>query len=239
MIGTPEKATLKAYGIELLIVIFGITVAFQIEKLDDNRRETAAHETLRRGLMSEIDLNIDELTTLQEDARTRMRRTAHVVELLMAQDRSATQEIAAGLQTLAEVSLPDIEIGQLDAYLASDLSATSTARPDLIELRARLDELEEIGTYRVNYFLEHFLPGLSPYYDFANGSIVDEERIWDHETRNAMMMLASLEQSHIQTQRTALCSLLRARDALVAAGAEPDVSHESQGADVGACVEEN
>jgi len=215
----PDRHTLTAYVLELLIVIFGITVAFQIEKLDDNRREAEAHETLRRGLMSEIDLNLQELTKVLQRGEGSRPRSSQVLELLLAEDRSATPELATALGGLAQLSLPEIQSGQLNAYVASDLAATSTARPALIELSARLQELDEVGTYRTNYMLERFLPLVSPAYDFAEGRIMDPDAVWGFQMRNAVGLLVSLEQSHQVTQRTAFCSLIRARDALIAAGA--------------------
>lgn len=200
------------YLFEFVFVIFGVTVAFQIQKIDEDRREANAARTLREGLASEMALNRTELVSLAR--LSPIESTSAVFGLLRAGDRSASDHLASSLGSLYSVYAPDIQTGQLDAYLGSDLSATSTGRPELLDLRNRLDELRAVDQILFDFQLGPVLTALGPHYDAVNATIVDPDFVWGVEFRNTIAVLRALQLNQLDVQTHALCALVAAREAL-------------------------
>lgn len=190
---------------DLLIVIIGVTVAFQVEKWDNHRREVALHETLVNDLVSEIDLNIAELERVSELQQNTLATYKKLREIFQKDDLSnSVDDIVKLVGSLNYIDLPTIQTGQLNNYLSSTNYLNYKYKPELISLNNELSQFNVLEQALLKQRTENMYEILGDGIDLYRKKVVNPDLFISLELRNFIFALNNLENEFTASQKALL-----------------------------------
>lgn len=172
-----SRADFKAYSMELVIVIVGITAAFQLQIYNEKRVNRQIEINSLSNLKKEIEINIEEFKSLEE---YREDITSHSMELLEALTSGPiTNEFASEhLFKLVRTSTPDLQNQATRAYLESNWSYTNIElKNELLLLQTQLQELQELSSGYKDRKQSKFMDFLFSEVDFPAFTIISMKAI--------------------------------------------------------------
>lgn len=162
---------------ELVIVIVGITAAFQLQIYNEKRVNRQIEINSLSNLKKEIEINIEEFKSLEE---YREDITSHSMELLEALTSGPiTNEFASEhLFKLVRTSTPDLQNQATRAYLESNWSYTNIElKNELLLLQTQLQELQELSSGYKDRKQSKFMDFLFSEVDFPAFTIISMKAI--------------------------------------------------------------
>lgn len=172
-----SRADFKAYSMELVIVIVGITAAFQLQIYNEKRVNRQIEINSLSNLKKEIEINIEEFQSLEE---YREDITSHSMKLLEALTSGPiTNELASEhLFKLVRTSTPDLQNQATQAYLESNWSYTNIElKNELLLLQTQLQELQELSSGYKDRKQSKFMDFLFSEVDFPAFTIISMKAI--------------------------------------------------------------
>lgn len=196
----------KAYIAELLVVVLGISIAFQVEEFSESRRLDQIHQTLVSGLRNEIDLNIREL---EDTIATHEAAMASSVEMnrLLENENPDVEAIAAQISQLLSLTTPDLQTAQLETYVRTTVELSLATRPLLLELLTTLEEIDAQSALYSETKFERPWGYLNKSYDFSKLEILDIDAILSTEFRNTLLLARYSGSDMLRVERKCLTLL--------------------------------
>lgn len=185
---------LGTYVIELFIVVLGVSIAFQLNVWNDQRKETLTKAHLLENFISEDNINQAEIDSSLSRFDASVQTGLAVMELV--KDRSSNLDSIRGLLAkLYQISWPDLNTTHLDNYL-SYTSAASPLREELLVMKGGYIALDDLIKTYIEQKQSKYFDYLSDAVDMTdNLVIVDESYIFDVKFRNYLMILTAYETS--------------------------------------------
>lgn len=180
------KFNFKIYFMELVIVIVGITIAYQVniyyEKGQNRQLELTAIENLHK----ENQINLEEFRSL-EAYRKRISAETRSVFKLIQEKNVSKDSIEAHLFYLVQTSTPDLQQEASNFYLNSNYSnANLQLKNELLTLKTYLQELLSLSDGYQQRKSQDFFKYLRDAVDFPARSIVNLNKLTSLEFKNIL-----------------------------------------------------
>ncbi|OEK03507.1 hypothetical protein BFP97_19150 [Roseivirga sp. 4D4] len=172
-----KSQNLKVYIMELFIVILGISIAYQLNIVNERRINNRLELNVIKNLNKEVQINIAEFQSLE---RYRERITKDAERLLRLLDKAPISIDSANeyVFRLVQTSTPDLQRQAANSYLSSNYGESNTAlKNEFLSLETYLQELLEMSDgYRIRKE-QDYMRYLRNSVDFARRKVTDIEMI--------------------------------------------------------------
>ncbi|WP_139135380.1 hypothetical protein [Roseivirga sp. 4D4] len=162
---------------ELFIVILGISIAYQLNIVNERRINNRLELNVIKNLNKEVQINIAEFQSLE---RYRERITKDAERLLRLLDKAPISIDSANeyVFRLVQTSTPDLQRQAANSYLSSNYGESNTAlKNEFLSLETYLQELLEMSDgYRIRKE-QDYMRYLRNSVDFARRKVTDIEMI--------------------------------------------------------------
>ncbi|GAB5523308.1 MAG: hypothetical protein Roseis2KO_11800 [Roseivirga sp.] len=181
-----KKFNWKIYLMELVIVIVGITIAYQVniyyEKGINRQLELTAIENLHK----ENQINLEEFKSLEAYRKRISSETRSVFQLLGKQD-VVKDSLEAHLFYLVQTSTPDLQQEASNFYLNSNYSnANVQLKNELLTLKTYLQELLSVSNGYQQRKSQDFFGFLRDAVDFPKRKVVNMDKLTSLEFKNIL-----------------------------------------------------
>ncbi|MCO6358311.1 hypothetical protein [Roseivirga pacifica] len=179
-----QNRNTKAYLMELVIVILGISIAYQVNNYKERIVNNRLEQNALLNLQKEIQINIDEFESLAAYREGITQETTNFQKALQ-QDAISKDTAQKYLFKLVRTSTPDLQHQATTSYLASNYGTTNISlKNELLALQTYLQELTAISEAYNKLKAEDFIKYLRDEVDFSNTVIVSMNKINSLEFRN-------------------------------------------------------
>ncbi|WP_422354804.1 hypothetical protein [Roseivirga pacifica] len=179
-----QNRNTKAYLMELVIVILGISIAYQVNNYKERIVNNRLEQNALLNLQKEIQINIEEFESLAAYRKGITHETTKFQKAL--QQGAISKETAQKyLFKLVRTSTPDLQHQATTTYLASNYGTTNISlKNELLALQTYLQELTAVSEAYNKLKAEDFVKYLRDEVDFSNAVIVSMNKINSLEFRN-------------------------------------------------------
>ena len=193
---------------DLVVVIVGISIAFQVDKWDTARRERNFHQILARDLLAELRLNIadfEEVLPALEQTQARMEAIQETYK--SDNPRAQTNELIKSVSTLTFIEYPSLKTAQLDNYLSSTVGYAYDVKPLLLSLNSKMEEFKFLQQYNIEIRLQKLPDKLSGSIDYVNKKLIDPEPLFAVQFKNFFMLMYTADKEWIRSYHDLLMAL--------------------------------
>ncbi len=188
------RSTVWMYVVEIFIVIFGITAAYQLnvyyEDKKDDKLEIAAIEKLH----TENESNIAEFESLLEDRLQLENDTRQLARILFSGGNLQDDSISHYLFDINQTYKPSIQYEGLNFYLNTNYNDKNTdLKNELISLKNYYIELRDLITDYVRMKEKYYGEFLVSEVDFGEETILTLNKIKSVEFKNLVVNLLANE----------------------------------------------
>lgn len=181
-----KKLNWKIYLMELIIVIVGITIAYQVNIYYEKGLNRQLELTAIENLHKENQINLEEFKSL-EAYRTRISSETRSVFKLLGKKNVAKDSIEAHLFYLIQTSTPDLQQEASNFYLNSNYSnANLKLKNELLTLKTYLQELLSMSEGYKERKSQDFMLFLRDAVDFPERKVVNMKKITSLEFKNIL-----------------------------------------------------
>lgn len=183
------------YVMEVLLIIFGITVAYQLnifyEDKKDMRLEIAAIEKLH----SENEVNLTTFESMIDERLQLEADTRQLARILFSGGNLAEDSISHYLFDINKTYKPLFQIEAINFYLNTNYTnKNSDLKSELISIKSNYLELRDVVDYYVRMKEKYYSDFLITEVDFGEERIISEEKIKSVEFKNLIINLLANEQ---------------------------------------------
>lgn len=182
-----------SYLIELIIVVLGVSIAFQLSVWNENRNNRRLENELLKDLAYENSINKLDC----EEAKLALKKTNELtLELIniLSNKNSSIDTIRIKLAALFSISWPDLSTTHLENYLEFK-SNNSELKTDILRLKTQYIAFKDLNNQYIEIKKIEYFNFLSKVVDFSNFAILDETRIRGVEFKNQLILIVSYESS--------------------------------------------
>ena len=184
----------STYLIELIIVVVGVSIAFQLNVWKEDSKEKKFEKQLLLNFKAENAMNIREMDSSAINKQNSIKETLKLINLLQ-EDNSNSDSIRYSLANLYEISWPNNSTTHLDNYLSYTLDP-SVLREEMLSLKSLYRSSDALSEKYVELKQDKFIDYLSDATDMtSNLEFVNEEKIRSVQFRNHLMFIAAYEES--------------------------------------------
>lgn len=189
-----KRATLTTYLIEIFIVIFGITVAYQLNVYYEDKKDLKLELAAIEKLHTENEANISSFEELIEDRFNMEEDTRQLARILFSGGNLEDDSISHYLFDINRIYKPLIQYEGLNFYLNTNYTNKNTdLKNELISLKNYYLELRELVQYYVRMKEKYYSEFLVSEVDFGEERILTLDRIKSVEFKNLVVNLLSNE----------------------------------------------
>ena len=191
---------LSIYTMELLIVILGITIAFQVQVYYEGKVEKRLEQSSIQKLYLENELNLDEFESLQAYRLNMEQNTRILLAILDSPFKQNKDSLANYVFDLQRISTPDLQEQSLSYYLNSSFTGDEEElAAELITLRNLYQELRDLTNHYWDKKTKYFFDYLKDEVDFSNRQILSTNKLSSLEFRNDIwsLFLDEIEQNRL------------------------------------------
>jgi len=190
----------SVYFMELIIVILGITIAFQVQVIYENKQDLRTEVATLERLYNENELNLTEFESLMP-YRINMEQNTRILQILLDSPFSTNRDSLANyLFTLQRVSTPDLPEASMDAYLNGNFKLRNqTLARELQKLKGLYLELKELTSHYWEKKNEYFYNPIKGEVDFTTSQIISIEKLNSLSFKNDLwsLFLDEIEQNRL------------------------------------------
>lgn len=190
----------SVYFMELIIVILGITIAFQVQVIYENKQDLRTEVATLERLYNENELNLTEFESLMP-YRINMEQNTRILQILLDSPFSTNRDSLANyLFTLQRVSTPDLPEASMDAYLNGNFKLRNqTLARELQKLKGLYLELKELTSHYWEKKNEYFYNPIKSEVDFTTSQIISIEKLNSLSFKNDLwsLFLDEIEQNRL------------------------------------------
>jgi len=191
---------LSIYTMELIVVILGITIAFQAQVYYENKVERKQEKNAIEKLRLENEINLEEFESLQGYRASMEQNTRVLLTILDSPFGNNADTLANYLFDLQRISTPDLQEESMGFYLNSNFTYD---RPELseelISLRNLYQELKDLTDHYWEKKTKYFFDYLKDEVDFVNREVLSTKKLNSIEFRNDIwsLFLDEIEQNRL------------------------------------------
>ena len=166
------------YLMELLIVILGITIAFQVQVIYEDKQDRNREITALERLHNENDLNLTEFESLMP-YRMNMEQNTRMLQIMLDSPfGNNADSLSNYLFTLQRVSTPDLPEESMEAYLNGNFKLRNQdLSRELQKLKGLYLELKELTSHYWEKKNEYFYNPIKDEVDFTQRQIISTEKL--------------------------------------------------------------
>lgn len=189
-----SKASVVTYLIEIFIVIFGITVAYQLNVYYEDKKDLKLEVSAIEKLHTENESNISQFESLIEDRLTLEENTRELARILFSGGNLEDDGISQYLFDINKTYKPIIQFEGINFYLNTNYTNKNTdLKNELISLKNYYLELRDLIQYYVRMKEKYYSEFLVSEVDFGEERIISLEKIKSVEFKNLVVNLLSNE----------------------------------------------
>ena len=193
-LGKVNKATIATYLIEIFIVIFGITVAYQLNVYYEDKKDLKLERAAIEKLRTENETNIASFESMIEDRFTMEDDTRQLARILFSGGNLQDDSISHYLFDINRTYKPILQYEGLNFYLNTNYTNKNTdLKNELISLKNYYLELRELVQYYVRMKEKYYSEFLVSEVDFGEERIITLNKIKSVEFKNLVVNLLSNE----------------------------------------------
>ena len=193
-LGTIKRATLITYLIEIFIVIFGITVAYQLNVYYEDKKDLKLEEAAIEKLQAENESNIHSFEELIEDRFQMAEDTRQLARILFSGGNLEEDSISHYLFDINQTYKPILQYEGLNFYLNTNYTNKNTdLKNELISLKNYYLELRELVQNYVRMKEKYYSEFLVSEVDFGEERIISLEKIKSVQFKNLVVNLLTNE----------------------------------------------
>lgn len=187
--------------IEIVIVILGIFIAYQLTVASEQRAENNQLKTLIQNMKLENEKNLEELEELKPYRESTVKWTKLFFQFLDTQQQPESDSIQFYITKLFQISTPDLQQQNLIAYINSTHSSKKSLELKNVALRlkAYYDEWVEGSIEFRKLKHDNFFDYLADAVDFKTGKIVNDQKIRSLFFKNKILeiLFSEMEQHRL------------------------------------------
>lgn len=195
-----KKADVITYTIEIFIVIFGITVAYQLNVLYEDSKDLKLEKAAIEKVRTELELNITEFDKLIDERLELIKNENQLAQILYsggylyAEDDLENQEISKYLFAINKTYKPNLQFEGLNYYINTNYTTSnSDLKNSLLTLKNKYVALKEVAQYHTSMKEKYYNDFLIKDVDFGLQKVVNYERIKSIEFKNLILNLIENE----------------------------------------------
>ncbi|OEJ99525.1 hypothetical protein [Roseivirga misakiensis] len=189
-----KKNDIYTYLMEIFIVIFGITVAYQLNVYYEDKKDLKLEESAIERVLSEIEANQGAFGNLIQNRLKLQNDTRQLARFLFAGDALSEDSISHYLFDINKTYKPIMQMEALNFYLNTNYTnKNSDLKSDLLILKGLYLELRDVVEYYVRMKEKYYGDFLVSDVDFGEERIVSLEKIKSVEFKNLVVNLLSNE----------------------------------------------
>lgn len=188
-----DSRNFKIYFMELIIVILGISIAFQLNIVNERRINRKLEVNALKSLEKELQINIAEFESLE---RYRVRITKESRQLLTLLNNTRIEKDSAEkyIFKLVQTSTPDLQRQATISYLDSNYGDTNLElKNELLALQTYLQELLDISEGYKLRKQQDYMTYLRGAVDFLQRKVINIETVRSVEFKNIVWNQAADE----------------------------------------------
>jgi len=181
-----------AYLIELLIVVAGVSIAFQLNVWNDTRKSKEIEKHLLQSFIAENRLNQTEVDSTVAVLQYTMKINPILITLLQAPQPNL-DSIRLNMAELYSISWPDITSTHLRNYLELE-SGTSDLREEMLALNTSYNSLRELTNMYIAQKQLKYFDYLSDAVDMTDGlKVIKKDKLFNVQFRNNLLIIYNYE----------------------------------------------
>lgn len=189
-----KKSTIVTYLIEIFIVIFGITAAYQLNVIYEDRKDLRLERSAIEKLHAENESNLSEFESLIEDRIQIEEDTRQLARILFSGGNLQEDSISHYLFDINQTYKPTIQFEGMNFYLNTNYTDKNTdLKSELISLKNHYMELRELIQYYGRMKEKYYSDFLVSDVDFGEERIITLDKIKSVEFKNLVVNLLSNE----------------------------------------------
>lgn len=189
-----KKADLITYMVEIFIVIFGITVAYQLNVYYEDKKDLKLEVAALEKVHTENELNLNQFESLVIERRQLEEDTRQLARILFSGGNLEDDGISHYLFDINKTYKPNIQFEGLNFYLNTNYTNTNSGlKNELLTLKNKWIELRELTQYYVRMKEKYYSEFLVKDVDFGEERIISLEKIKSVEFKNLVVNLLSNE----------------------------------------------
>jgi hypothetical protein len=200
-----------SYFMELIIVVVGVSIAFQLNVWNDTRKNSELEDILLENFEAENFLNQIELDSTLLEMKQAQVVSQGLIKLLLAPE-PAMDSIRIKMADLYRISWPDLTNTHLANFLEHE-SAISPLKEEMLLLNTLYSSANDLIKVYIEQKQEKYFDYLSEAVDMVDGlKVIKVDKLFDVRFRNNLVMIYSYEVSLIQTYEKILISQKRVKE---------------------------
>ncbi len=179
---------------EVFIVIFGITVAYQLNVYYDDKKDLRLENTAIEKLHNENELNLTTFESLIDERLQIEDDTRELARILYAGQFMQDDSLALYLFEINQTYKPLFQIEAINFYLNTNYTnKNSDLKNELITLKSNYLQLRDVVEYYVRMKEKYYNDFLVSDVDFGEEKILSLDRIKSVEFKNLVVNLLANE----------------------------------------------
>ena len=195
-----KKADVITYMIEIFIVIFGITVAYQLNVVYEDSKDLKLEKGAIEKVHTELELNIIEFESLADERLELLENENQLAQILYSdgylysEGSLENEEISKYLFAINKTYKSNLQFEGLNFYLNTNYTTSnSDLKNDLITLKNKYTALKEVAQYHASMKEKYYNDFLIKDVDFGLQKVVSFDRIKSVEFKNLILNLIENE----------------------------------------------
>ncbi len=187
-----KNPSIRIYLMELIIVVAGITIAFQANVWYESKKNAVLELNAVTNLHKELAINMDEFKSL-ESYRSNINEANRTLLKLLDDGNVTKENLKPLIMRVFRTSTPDLQSSASDFYVSSNYGEKNLfLKSELLVLDTYIQELMEMSAdYKrqkeLFYENKEFLSSL----DFTNRNLVDLAYFKSLHFKNSIWLIAS------------------------------------------------
>ena len=187
-----------SYLMELLIVVVGVSIAFQLNVWNDTRKSTEIEDLLLQNFITENRFNQSEIDSTVSRMEYTLKANPELIEMLK-NDQADIDSIRLIMAGLYSISWPDLSSTHLNNYLEFE-SAISPLKEEMLVLKTHYISVEDLLDVYIDQKQRKYFDYLSDVLDMTDGlKLVNKEKLRDVKFRNNLLIIFFYEKSLLDT----------------------------------------
>ncbi|MCO6358309.1 hypothetical protein GBO34_06840 [Roseivirga pacifica] len=179
---------------EVFIVIFGITVAYQLNVYYDDKKDLRLENAAIEKLHNENELNLTTFESLIDERLQIEDDTRELARILYAGQFMQDDSLALYLFEINQIYKPLFQIEAINFYLNTNYTnKNSDLKNELISLKSNYLQLRDVVEYYVRMKEKYYNDFLVSDVDFGEEKILSLDRIKSVEFKNLVVNLLANE----------------------------------------------
>ena len=188
-----KNQNFKVYLMELLIVILGISIAYQLNIIYESRVNKGLEFSAVSNLQKEIQINMTEFESLEAYRERITKDTRRLLDQLRSGNINK-DSVEKYIFSLVQTSTPDLQQQATTSYLASNYNlANLDLKNELLQLQTYFQELLELSEGYQGRKLNDFMRFLRGAVDFPEKKVIDLSLIKTVDFKNIIWNQSSDE----------------------------------------------